>query len=195
MEIIIHRVNKIKELKKLNKKFGAEIDLRVYKGKIILNHDPYSNGDNFDDYLSEYDHGTLVLNIKETGIEEEVLKKVKKKGLKDYFILDAEIPFFFKSLKKKERALAVRLSFYEPIELSKKFYDKVDWLWVDTIKDFNIDYKNRVFLDKFKICLVSPEFWDKPKSLNVFINKFKKLNLSIRSIMISKKNAKYFLKK
>ena len=36
-------VNKIKELKKLNKKFGAEIDLRVYKGKIILNHDPYSN--------------------------------------------------------------------------------------------------------------------------------------------------------
>ena len=195
MEIIIHRVNKIKELKKLNKKFGAEIDLRVYKGKIILNHDPYSNGDNFDDYLSEYDHGTLVLNIKETGIEEEVLKKVKKKGLKDYFILDAEIPFFFKSLKKKERALAVRLSFYEPIELSKKFYDKVDWLWVDTIKDFNIDYKNRVFLDKFKICLVSPEFWDKPKSLNIFINKFKKLNLSIRSIMISKKNAKYFLKK
>ena len=195
MEIIIHRVNKIKELKKLNKKFGAEIDLRVYKGKIILNHDPYSNGDNFDDYLSEYDHGTLVLNIKETGIEEEVLKKVKKKGLKDYFILDAEIPFFFKSLKKKERALAVRLSFYEPIELSKKFYDKVDWLWVDTIKDFSIDYKNRVFLDKFKICLVSPEFWDKPKSLNVFINKFKKLNLSIRSIMISKKNAKYFLKK
>jgi len=194
MEIIIHRVNKIKELKKLNKKFGAEIDLRVYKGKIILNHDPYSNGDNFDDYLSEYDHGTLVLNIKETGIEEEVLKKVKKKGLKDYFILDAEIPFFFKSLKKKERALAVRLSFYEPIELSKKFYDKVDWLWVDTIKDFSIDYKNRVFLDKFKICLVSPEFWDKPKSLNVFINKFKKLNLPIRSIMISKKNIKYFLK-
>ena len=103
--------------------------------------------------------------------------------------------FFLNHLKKKERALAVRLSFYEPIELSKKFYDKVDWLWVDTIKDFNIDYKNRVFLDKFKICLVSPEFWDKPKSLNVFINKFKKLNLSIRSIMISKKNAKYFLKK
>ena len=106
MEIIIHRVNKIKELKKLNKKFGAEIDLRVYKGKIILNHDPYSNGDNFDDYLSEYDHGTLVLNIKETGIEEEVLKKVKKKGLKDYFILDAEIPFFFKSLKKKRKSFS-----------------------------------------------------------------------------------------
>ena len=81
MELILHRVNKINDLKKLDKKFGVEIDLRIYGGKIVLNHEPYQDGDSFDEYLSEYNHGTLVLNIKETGIEEEVLKKVRKKGI------------------------------------------------------------------------------------------------------------------
>ena len=32
------------------------------------------------DYLDEYQHGTLVLNIKETGIENDVLDEVKKKN-------------------------------------------------------------------------------------------------------------------
>ena len=100
MELIIHRVNKIKDLKKIDRKFGVEIDLRVYKNKIILNHEPYCNGDSFDEYLSNYNHGTLVLNIKETGIEEDVLKKVRAKGIKNYFLLDVELPFFFKSIKK-----------------------------------------------------------------------------------------------
>ena len=101
MELIIHRINKINELKKLDKNVGVEIDLRVYNDKIILNHEPYQNGDSFDEYLSEYNHGTLVLNIKETGIEEEVLNRVRKKGIKNFFLLDVEAPFFFKSLKKK----------------------------------------------------------------------------------------------
>ncbi len=195
MEIIVHRVNKIKELKKLDKNLGVEIDLRVYKKKIILNHEPYLNGDSFEEYLSQYNHGTLVLNIKETGIEEDVLKLVRKKKIKNFFLLDVEAPFFFKSLKKKEAALATRLSFYEPIELSKKFSGKFKWLWVDTIKDFYILKKNKKILTKFKICLVSPEFWGKPKQLNTFIRKFKKLKLQIDSIMISKKNLKKFINK
>jgi hypothetical protein len=193
MELIIHRINKINELKKLDKNVGVEIDLRVYNDKIILNHEPYQNGDSFDEYLSEYNHGTLVLNIKETGIEEEVLNRVRKKGIKNFFLLDVEAPFFFKSLKKKEVALATRLSFYEPIELSQKFSGKIKWLWVDTIKDFDILKENKKILTKFKICLVSPEFWGKPKQLNTFIRKFKKLELQIDSLMISKKNLKKFI--
>ena len=39
MEFIIHRVNKIKDLKLLPTKFGAEIDIRSNGSKIILNHD------------------------------------------------------------------------------------------------------------------------------------------------------------
>ena len=78
MEIIVHRVNSINKLKKIPKTFGAEIDLRAYKSKIILNHEPFKSGDTLDDFLKNYNHGTLILNIKEDGIENEVIKKVNK---------------------------------------------------------------------------------------------------------------------
>ena len=65
MEYIIHRVNKIKTLSKLPWKYGVEIDVRSYKSKIILNHEPKMNGDSIIDYLSNYKHGTLIFNIKD----------------------------------------------------------------------------------------------------------------------------------
>ena len=102
MEIIVHRINKIKELLKLNHKFGAEVDLRSFGSNIILNHDPYLNGDNFQDYIENYKHGTLVANIKESGIENEVIKIIKtNKKIKNFFLLDVEIPYLFECLKKK----------------------------------------------------------------------------------------------
>ena len=36
MEIIIHRVNKIKKLKKIPTTYGVEIDIRSLKSKLIL---------------------------------------------------------------------------------------------------------------------------------------------------------------
>ena len=67
--IIVHRVNTIKSLKSVDTDLGCEIDIRTDGSQLILNHDPFKKGDNFIDYLDEYKHGTLVLNIKETGIE------------------------------------------------------------------------------------------------------------------------------
>ena len=78
MEIIAHRINRISELKKLPLRYGAEIDVRTNGSKIILNHDPYKNGENFKNYLENYNNGTLVLNIKEAGIEKEVVNITKK---------------------------------------------------------------------------------------------------------------------
>ena len=62
MEIIAHKINSIKSLKKLPKKYGSEVDLRTFGSKIILSHDPYLKGDKFEDYLENYNHGTLILN-------------------------------------------------------------------------------------------------------------------------------------
>ena len=75
MEIIIHRINSIKKLKMIPNNFGVEIDLRVHRSKIILNHEPFKSGDTLDNFLKHYNHGTLILNIKELGIEDEVIKK------------------------------------------------------------------------------------------------------------------------
>ena len=80
MEIIIHRVNTIKKLKSISNNFGTEIDIRSSSSKLILSHDPFAKGDSLENYLSEYKKkkGTLILNIKESGIEQNVLKLVKK---------------------------------------------------------------------------------------------------------------------
>ena len=69
MEIIIHRINKIKELKKIPTNFGAEIDIRTNGSNLILAHDPFLKGDKLKDYLENYNHKTLVLNLKEAEME------------------------------------------------------------------------------------------------------------------------------
>ena len=86
MEIIVHRINKIKELKKISNNYGVEIDIRTDGSKLILNHDPFKKGDKFIDYIENYKHNTLVLNIKEAGIENEVLNIVNSFSIKSYFL-------------------------------------------------------------------------------------------------------------
>ena len=85
MKLIIHRVNTIKKLRKIPEQYGVEIDIRCFGKKLILSHDPYKNGDNFIDYLKYYSHSLLVANIKEAGIENDVIKLLRKANIKDFF--------------------------------------------------------------------------------------------------------------
>ena len=103
MEIIIHRVNNLNELKNTSQKFGTEIDIRAYGSKLILSHELFQNGECLVDYLDEYQHGTLILNIKEAGIEDDVLKFVRmRSNIKSFFLIlyasivacKAEVPEF-----------------------------------------------------------------------------------------------------
>ena len=98
MEIIIHRINTIKKLTHIRKGFGTEIDIKSYKSKLILNHEPFKSGDLLENYLSAYNNGTLILNIKESGIEDEVIRLVKLYNIKSYFLLDCEMPYIFHTL-------------------------------------------------------------------------------------------------
>jgi hypothetical protein len=63
MEIVAHRINLINELFEVPVKYGSEIDIGSQNSKLILNHEPYLSGDNLVDYLDNYKHGLLVLNI------------------------------------------------------------------------------------------------------------------------------------
>ena len=157
MEIIVHRVNSIKKLKKIPNNFGAEIDLRVYQSKIILNHEPFKSGDTLDNFLKHYNHGTLILNIKEDGIEDEVIEKVNKAKIKSFFLLDVEFPYIFKCLKKRQKNIAIRFSENETIETAKLLRNKFKWLWIDTVTKLPLNKKNLRIINKFKSCLVCPE--------------------------------------
>ena len=105
MEFIIHRINKINELKKIPKNYGTEIDIRCKGSKLILNHEPHKNGDRLENYLENYKHKTLVLNVKEAGIENSILKIVKLYSIKSYFLLDVEMPYMYSATKKAKKIL------------------------------------------------------------------------------------------
>ena len=92
---------------------------------LILNHEPFANGDNLKDYLENYKHKTLVLNLKEAGIEKKVLSLVNKYSVKSYFLLDVEMPYMFSATKKGQKNIAVRFSEYENIHFTKYFTHKL----------------------------------------------------------------------
>ena len=197
MEIIIHRINKISELKKIPIEFGTEIDIRANGSQLILNHEPKKKGDKFEDYLENYKNGTLVLNIKESGIEDEVIKKIKIfKKIKSFFLLDVEIPYLFQSLKNNNKYCAIRTSYYEPLSSNQKFKKIFNWLWIDTIKmiSFNNKFEKEI-LKNFKKCLVCPERWGKPQQIKIYKNYFKKNNIHLDAVMTSMRYSKKWLEK
>ena len=189
MEIIVHRVNSINKLKKIPKIFGAEIDLRAYKSKIILNHEPFKSGDTLDDFLKNYNHGTLILNIKEDGIENEVIKKVNKAKIRSFFLLDVEFPYIFKSLKNRQKNIAIRFSENETIQTAKIFKNKFKWLWIDTVTKLPLNKKNIKIIKSFKSCLVCPERWGRPNQIENYKKKLKLLKFLPDAVMTSEKYA------
>ena len=194
MELIAHRFNKLKNLKKLSTIYGAEIDLRSKGSKIILNHDPFGGGDRFEDFLANYNHGTLILNIKESGIEMDVINAVKKQKIKNFFLLDVEMPFICKNDKSVNKNISIRFSEYESIQTVKNFINNVGWVWIDTFKTLPLDQKINSVLKKFKNCLVCPERWGRPGDISNYYFKMKKLNFSPNAIMTSHKYFKLWEK-
>ena len=76
----IHKINNISDLVNIPMDFGVEVDPRHNRGRIIMNHDisDDSNTTFFEDYLEKYNHGLLVVNIKESEIEKDVIKLLEK---------------------------------------------------------------------------------------------------------------------
>lgn len=159
MKIIRHRINTIAELQGLSPIYGAEVDIRSKGERLIIHHDPFSGGEDFRDWIAAYRHGTLILNVKEEGLESRLIELMRLHGIEDYFFLDQSFPFLIKWAKLGERRCAVRVSEYESIETALTLAGKVDWVWVDCFTQFplGIEDASRLKQSGFKLCLVSPE--------------------------------------
>lgn len=194
MEIIIHRINKIKDLKKIPVNFGVEIDIRTMGSNLILNHDPFTKGDKLINYLENYKHQTLVLNLKEAGIEKNVLNLIRKYKIKSYFLLDVEMPYMYSATNVGIRDIAVRFSEYEDISLTKHFNNKLKWVWIDTATKLPINKKNIQILSKLKSVLVCPERWGRAKDIEVYKKKLKRLNFTPTAVMTGKQYVNKWMK-
>ena len=170
MEFIAHRINTLEELKQVPKEFGVEIDLRDRGERLILQHDPFTDGEDFEPFLREYAHGTLILNIKSERIEWRVLELLKKYRVDRYFFLDCSFPMIHLLASKREKNVALRFSEFEGLDTILTMAGKVRWVWVDCFSRLPIDPGIEKTLKDagFQLCLVSPELQGQPEKIPVY---------------------------
>ena len=76
--LVQHRVNTINDLKSIPSHFGIEVDIREQNGDLICAHDPVSKGELFKDFLFQFNHKFIIANIKEEGIEKDVIACIEE---------------------------------------------------------------------------------------------------------------------
>ena len=195
MKLIAHRINSIKGLLKIPNKYGIEIDLRNSFGNIILQHDPYKRGVNFEVFIKFFKHNFLILNIKSERIEFRVLKLLKKYKIKNYFFLDSSFPMIINLIKLKEKNIACRVSDLEDINTAINLKNKIKWIWFETQLSYRKSFLKLRALKKngFKICIVSPDLHKKKIE---FIKKditYLKRNKLLDAVCAKFKNFKHWI--
>lgn len=184
MEFIAHRVNTIGKLKLTPAEYGVELDLRDYGDKLILAHDPFTEGEEFEEYLKHYNHGTMILNVKSERIEYEILSLLQKYNIKDYFFLDSSFPMIYLLSKDGEKNIALRFSEFEGLDTILNMKNKIKWVWVDCFSILPINKKVFDILknNNFKLCLVSPDLQGQESKIEKYRDFLNKNNIYIDAI-------------
>ncbi|WP_036169904.1 phosphatidylinositol-specific phospholipase C/glycerophosphodiester phosphodiesterase family protein [Massilia sp. 9096] len=169
MKLISHRRNTRAELAATPTQYGVEVDIRSCGPELIIHHDAFVDGESFDAWIAEYRHGTLILNVKEEGLEARLIELMRQHGIDDYFFLDQSFPFLVKWSKLGERRCAVRVSEFEAVETALTLAGKVEWVWVDCFTRFPLERADAQRLKDagFKLCLVSPELQGRPADTEI----------------------------
>jgi hypothetical protein len=159
MTIIAHRINTSSGLLATPRAFGVEMDLRLHNSELVCAHDPLTPGESFRTWLKSFNHGTLICNLKEEGIEDLVIEELQMANVEDYFFLDQSFPHLVKYSKNGHSKAAVRVSEYESVDTALTLAGLVDWVWVDIFTKFPLTHEGVAKLRNagFKFCLVSPE--------------------------------------
>tara|TARA_B100000424_G_C22678448_1_gene371776 strand:+ start:15 stop:608 length:594 start_codon:yes stop_codon:yes gene_type:complete len=197
MIIIKHRVNTISSLKKTQENLGVEIDLRSKNKQLYLHHDPFKNGVLFSKWLRHYKHSFIVLNVKEEGLEKEILRELKKRKVKNFFFHDQTFSTVLKNMKKTK--VSIRYSEFEELKKINFLFRSIKWIWIDHFKNFELKKNFYFYLKKkkVKICIVSPELVNikHVNKIQSLIKNLKKQKISIDAVCTKKPKlwAEYYL--
>ncbi len=156
---IAHRINSIELSKDLNSRVGIEFDVHAYKDSLVISHDAFIDGEDFDEFIISNKSRRLAINIKEEGIEERVLQKLIENNVKDAFLFDICFPQCYRIGKHDKSRMGIRISQYERPDL-KECSKFSTYLWVDTFDgNFWLEPEDIIRFKRlgYKICFVSPE--------------------------------------
>ncbi len=169
MHLIAHRRNTVTELEATPVSYGIEVDLRSQGDRLVIHHDPFVAGEDFETWITAYRHGTLILNVKEEGLEARLIDAMERHRVASWFFLDQSFPFLVKWSRMGERRCAVRVSEFETMETALTLAGRIDWVWVDCFTRFPIDGRDATRLQQagFRLCLVSPELQGRPAEVEI----------------------------
>jgi hypothetical protein len=166
---IIHRINTVSQLQDVPRKFGVEIDINAYGNRLVLQHEPMTDGEDLEDWLNAYQHRFIIFNVKTEGLEIPTRELAEKYGIESYFFLDVSFPSLLKLTQLEEKRVAVRVSEYESPETALALKGKAQWIWLDTFTRFPIgQVACRSLKDAgYRLCLVSPELLLRPAEVEI----------------------------
>ncbi|MCA9400986.1 MAG: hypothetical protein KC713_05130 [Candidatus Omnitrophica bacterium] len=184
MHVIAHRINTIRDLKNLPREFGVEVDVRDEGQNLILQHDPFKTGESFEEYLKNYCHGTMIVNVKSERIEDRILELLHAYNIEDFFFLDSSFPMIMRLIQRGENRVALRYSEYESVESIMRLSGKVQWVWVDGFQKLTLTSKESDILREagFRLCLVSPELQGRDADIEMYQDKIKDQQLCLQAV-------------
>lgn len=171
MEYIAHRINTVEQLRNVPSDCGIEIDIRdLPGGRLYLQHDPFTQGEDFESFLQEYHHGTMIVNVKSERIEMKVRELLQQGGITNYFFLDCSFPMVKLLTDMQEHRIALRYSEYEGMDTLRRMAGLVSWVWVDCFTRMPLtkcDYQELKDLG-YQICLVSPDLVGQGEKIEMY---------------------------
>ena len=188
---IAHRINSSALANNIPKGYGIEFDLRESEKSIIVTHDPFTYGEDFEYFLSNLNTNRfLIVNIKGEGFEEKVLQLLKKYKFEDFFFLDCSFPAIVKLSKLGEKRIAMRFSEYESLETVWLNKDRIQWVWVDCFTKFPLtkSIEKQIHSMGLKICMVSPELQSHGKDIEIYGKYIRKEYIKIDAICTKEYN-------
>lgn len=159
MDIVYHRRNTRALLDATPRTGGVEVDIRSYGDRLVIHHDPFQPGEDFETWMEGYQHGLLILNVKEEGLEDRLLRLMDRHKVRRFFFLDQSFPFLVKTARGGERRCAVRISEYESVETALRLARWIDWAWIDCFTRFPLSAEEgrALRVAGLNLCIVSPE--------------------------------------
>lgn len=190
MKRIAHRINTTAALRQIPKGCGVEVDLRDCGNRLILQHDPFQEGEDFELFLKNVGNRFLILNIKSERVEWRVRELLQEYNIRDYFFLDSSFPMIVRLAREGENNIALRFSELEGTDTLLRMQGKAKWIWVDSFTRMPLDKKTFAILREagYQLCLASPDLLGRPQDIPLFKKQIQKEGIEFQAVCAKMEN-------
>ena len=171
--------------------YGVELDVRDdLNGRIYMEHDPFCDGEDFEEYLKQYHCGTMIINVKSERIELKILELLRQYQIENYFFLDSSFPMIKLLSDRGEKKIALRFSEFEGMDTLRNMQGKVQWVWADCFTRFPLDRSQAEEIRGmgYKMCFVSPELQGQEEKIEEYAGIIKDNQIVFDAICCKSRN-------